>query len=63
MYTRHHVIYEIYNHEIGTITFFEHFENIEKWEEDNLKSVDGYRDYGVKLITSTETDIWYKGVE
>lgn len=46
-----------------TITFFEHFENIEKWEEDNLKSVDGYRDYGVKLITSAETDIWYKGVE
>jgi len=60
MYTRHHVIYEIYNHETGTITFFENFENVERWEHDNLESEGGYKDYGVRLITSSETDIWYK---
>ena len=62
MYTRHHVVYEIYNREYGTITFFEHFENVEKWEYDNLNDPKGYKDYGIKLITSAETDIWYKGI-
>lgn len=60
MHTRYHVIYEIFNHEVGSINFFEHFENIQPWEEDNAKDPNGYRDYGLKMTTSAETDIWYK---
>ena len=59
MYTRHHVCYEIYNHEIGTLAFFEHYENVIRWKEDNAKDSDGYREYGLKLITSSETDVEY----
>jgi hypothetical protein len=55
-------MYEIFNHEVGSITFFEHFENIERWEEDNLKDPEGYKNYGVRLITSAETDVWYKEI-
>ena len=62
MYTRHRVVYEIYNHEVGTITLFEHFENVENWEQDNLKDPNGYKDYGIKLVTSAETDLWYKNI-
>lgn len=60
MYTRHHVVYEIYNHEEGTITFFEHYENVERWEQDNEKNPNGYQDYGLRITTSAETDLWYK---
>jgi len=60
MYTRHHIMYEIFNHEVGSINFFEHFENIQRWEEDNAKDPNGYKEYGLKLTTSAETDIWYK---
>lgn len=62
MYTRHHVVYEIYNHEEGTITFFENYENVERWEEDNEKNPDGYKDYGLRITTSAETDVWYKTI-
>ena len=34
MYTRHHVVYEIFNHETGTIVFFEHFENVNRWKDE-----------------------------
>lgn len=60
MYTRHHVGYEIYNHEEGTLVFFEHYENVERWEEDNAENPNGYKDYGLRITTSAETDVWYK---
>lgn len=47
MYTRHHVVYEIYNHEEGTLAFFEHYENVERWEEDNAENPSGYKDFGL----------------
>lgn len=31
-------------------------------KDDNLNNPNGYKDYGVKLITSAETDIWYKHI-
>lgn len=62
MHTRHHVAYEIFNHEVGTIAFFEHFENVNRCEEDNSKDPKGYREYGLRFTTSAETDIWYKEI-
>lgn len=32
-------------------------ENVEEWEEDNLKDLTGYRKSGLKITTYAETDI------
>lgn len=59
MHTRHFTGYEIFNHEEGSLAFFEHYENVERWIYDNSKNPRGYKEYGLKLITSAETEISY----
>lgn len=58
-HTTHHTGYEIWNHEVGTITFFECYENVERWKEDNKEDPKGYKDYGVRLVVTNETDLYY----
>lgn len=58
-HTKHHKGYEIWNHEVGTITFFESWENVENWMEDNHKDPKGYDNYGIRLVVTNETDLSY----
>lgn len=60
MYTRNFNHYEIYNHEEGTITIFESYDNVLRWIDDNKENPNGYKEYGLKLLISSETDIWYE---
>lgn len=62
MHVTHAVCYEIYNHEEGSLAFFEHYENVERWEWDNERNPYGYREYGLKITTSAEKNIWYKEI-
>lgn len=60
MYTRSFNAYEIYNHEFGTITIFEDYDNVLRWIEDNKSDTNGYKNYGLKLLVSSQTDLWYE---
>lgn len=58
-YTTHYSGYEIWNHEVGTITFFESYESLREWEENNRKDPKRYKDYGVRLVVTNQTDLYY----
>ena len=59
MYTDKATFYEIFNHEEGTITVFEDYDNFLRWVEDNKNNPNGYDEYGLKLVLSSETTIGY----
>lgn len=58
-HTKHYTGYEIWNYEVGTITFFESYDNVERWVADNHKDPKGYDNYGIKLVITNETELSY----